>query len=78
MPASGGSPDAIAKAIASGSATSPTVTPAVTSAANVFQEYPWSAERSLGPGFSRRALMTPDGAASVRGVAGGGAAGSCG
>src|SRR5688572_12318278 len=71
MPASGGRPEAIANAIASGSATSPTVTPAVTSAAKIFQEYPRSAERSFGPGFSRRAVMPA-------GAAGGGAAGALG
>ena len=37
--------------------------PAVTSAANFRQEYPCSAERSLGPPFSYRSVMTPAGAA---------------
>ena len=38
-PRSGSTPDAIAKAIANGSATMPTIIPAVRSFRNVFDEY---------------------------------------
>ena len=48
MPASGVAPDAMPNAIASGNATSPTVMPAIASAAASLPEYRCSAETSFG------------------------------
>src|SRR5882724_4393467 len=48
MPAWGGIPDAMAKAMARGNATRPTVTPAIRSAAKSRVVYPRNVSRSLG------------------------------
>jgi hypothetical protein len=47
-PASGLSPDAMAKAMAKGKATTPTVMPAAMSAPNCSREYPCNESTSLG------------------------------
>ena len=52
-PRSGLTPLAIAKAIASGSATMPTITPATTSAKNWSRVYPLSVVTSLGTSASK-------------------------
>src|ERR1019366_5305591 len=48
MPASGLTPEAVAKAIVSGSATMPTVMPATRSAKKSFDEYPFSVSTNFG------------------------------
>jgi len=52
-PRSGPTPLAIAKAMASGSATIPTMTPAIRSARNCSRVYPASVVRSFGTSLSR-------------------------
>src|SRR6188768_2032855 len=58
MPACGEAPEEIAKAIASGSATSPTVMPATQSRRNFLQLYWRSARARLGVQAERRASLT--------------------
>ena len=57
IPACGGTPDAMAKAIASGTATTPTVAPAIRSALKSWPEYFWIVSNSFG-GNATAAFMS--------------------